>query len=270
MRHIFKVKTRQGYTMKMLVELLQNNIKLGCFVISEEGIFLQMSGQDGGSIIDVKLPSNNFTLYKFKYRAKKLFVGLNMNHFHKMLKSIKKKDSMELFIDESDPSQLGIRVIPKENNRITTSFVTIQNVQNIMMTIPAGYGKPVIIPSNEFQKLIKDMSHIGPIITIISKEFYINFTCNAGGIMKRHVEFGEVDTDDEDDEKKECSQEFDTKKMGKITKLAGLSDDMKVFQLNNLPIMFESPIGGLGTVYIYVKDRFSFTSNILDSDSDSE
>ena len=44
-------------------------------------------------------PSENFTLYKFK-NPEKMFIGINMSHFHKMVKAIKKKDSMVLFIDD--------------------------------------------------------------------------------------------------------------------------------------------------------------------------
>ena len=48
-------------------------------------------------LIDFHLKADNFSLYKFK-PENKLFIGINLNHFHKMLKSVKKKDSIILFI----------------------------------------------------------------------------------------------------------------------------------------------------------------------------
>ena len=142
---IFKAKTHCAYTIKILAELLQNNIKTACFELDEDGIKLSMMDHHETILIKLSLESENFTLYKFKLKEKK-FLGINLNHFHRMLKSIKKKDSLQLFINDEFPNDLGIKVIPKENNRITTSFIKIQEKQNISIEVPNGYDKPVIVP----------------------------------------------------------------------------------------------------------------------------
>ena len=128
---IFKCKSNEAYCLKILAELLTNNIKTGCFEIDETGISLCMMDHHRRVLIDLKLYSENFSVYKFK--SKKMYLGINLNHFHKMLKSIKKKDSIQLYIDDASPTDLAIRVIPKENNRITTSYVKIQSIQNLII-----------------------------------------------------------------------------------------------------------------------------------------
>ena len=122
---IFKAKTRGGYTIKILGELLQNNIKTACFEIDKNGIRLCMMDHHRTILLDLNLESDNFTVYKYKGKEK-MYIGINLTHFHKMLKSIKKRDSIQLFIDDKFPTDLGIKVIPKENNRITTSQVKIK------------------------------------------------------------------------------------------------------------------------------------------------
>lgn len=255
---IFKAKTHNAYTIKILAELLQNNIKTACFEIDEDGIKLCMMDHHRTILIKVFMESENFTFYKFK-SMEKLFLGINLNHFHKMLKSIKKKDSMQLFIDDASPNDLGIKVIPKENNRITTSFVKIQGIQTIDIDIPDGYGKPIIVPSSEYQKMCKDMAHIGTVINVVAKNFHIKFRCNAGGIMKRHVEFGEMgDSDDESDDEDnitEYNQDFDTEQLSRITKMAGLSSDIQIFPTNGKALLFKSSIGSLGKISIYIKSK---------------
>ena len=104
-----------------------------------------------------------------------MYMGINLTHFHKMLKSIKKKDSLLLFIDEDDSTNLGIRVIPKENNRVSTSYIKIQNQQNIDITLPTGYNNPIIVPSTEYQKMCKEMVNISNTIKIVSKSSFIKF-----------------------------------------------------------------------------------------------
>ena len=272
---IFKAKTHCAYTIKILAELLQNNIKTACFEIDEDGVKLCMMDHHRTILIQVSLESENFTLYKFKCKDK-LFLGINLNHFHKMLKSIKKKDSMQLFINDDSPNDLGIKVIPKENNRITTSFVTIQEIQTIDIDIPEGYGKPIIVPSSEYQKMCKDMAHIGSMINVVARNFHIKFRCNAGGVMKRHVEFGEMgdsdDEEEEDDNVVEYNQDFDTEQLSRITKMAGLSTSMQIYPKQGKPLLFKSAIGSLGKISIYIKskDLIEKENSVLESDDDDD
>ena len=46
-----------------------------------------------------------------------MFVGINLNHFHKMLKSVKKKDSLELFIDSEEETDLQIKKKKKKKEK---------------------------------------------------------------------------------------------------------------------------------------------------------
>lgn len=272
---IFKAKTHCAYTIKILAELLQNNIKTACFEIDEDGVKLCMMDHHRTILIQVSLESENFTLYKFKCKDK-LFLGINLNHFHKMLKSIKKKDSMQLFINDDSPNDLGIKVIPKENNRITTSFVTVQEIQTIDIDIPEGYGKPIIVPSSEYQKMCKDMAHIGNMINVVARNFHIKFRCNACGVMKRHVEFGEMgdsdDEEEEDDNVVEYNQDFDTEQLSRITKMAGLSNSMQIYPKQGKPLLFKSAIGSLGKISIYIKskDLIEKENSVLESDDDDD
>lgn len=268
---IFKAKSKEAYVIKILGELLANNIKTGCFVIDSDSISLCMMDHHRRVLIDLKLFGENFTTYKFN-NDKKMFLGINLNHFHKMLKSIKKKDSIELFIDDSAPTDLGIKVIPKENNRTTISYVKIQSIQNLDIDLPNGYGKPTIISSAEYQKIIKDMGNIGNIMKVTSRNSTIEFSCNAGGILKRTVRFG--DDDDEDDEDKntqEFVQEFNTEQLCRITKLAGLGKNIQVY--SGKPLLLKSNVGDIGNISIYIKSKEQIENESkeqVESDYDSE
>jgi proliferating cell nuclear antigen len=266
---IFKCKSNEAYCIKILAELLSNNIKTGCFVLDDTGMYLRMMDHHRSILIDLSLNANNFQVYKFN--SKKIYLGINLNHFHKMLKSIKKKDSIELFIDENAPNDLGIKVIPKENNRVTTSYIKIQNVQNLDINIPTGYSKPIIVSSSEYQKLVKEMSSIGNTLKVLSKNYSIEFSCNAGGILKRTVQFGEIDEDEDSKDAAEYEQEFVTDQLCRITKLSGLSTNMQIFP--GKPLLFTSAVGSLGKISIYIKskeqiDSENYTNTVDDSDSD--
>jgi len=272
---IFKAKTGEGYIIKVLGELLQNNIKTACFEVDKKGIRLCMMDHHRTILINLYLESDNFTLYKFRGGAK-MYLGINLNHFHKMLKSIKKRDSIQLFIDNRAPTELGIKVIPKENNRVTTSYVKIQEIQNLDTDIPTGYHKPIIVPSGEYQKMCKGMIQISNSVNITSRNFQIRFSCDAGSVYKRTIDFGETDDSDSDsesdDEKEsyEYNHDFQTDQLSRITKLAGLSDNMKIYPKEGLPLLFCSNVGSLGKISIYIKDKkqIELENQIIESDDE--
>lgn len=263
---IFRAKTHEGYVCKVLSELLQNNLKTACFQVDSKGIHLRMTDSKRTILIDLDLEADKFTKYKYKNKTE-MYLGINLTHFHKMLKSIKKRDSVELFINDNSPTDLGIKVIPKENNRITTSFIKIQTIQNIDTDLPDGYGKSVNIPSGEFQKMCKSLSHISKDTHITSHGFMIRFSSDAGGVMKRYIEFGEPDDSDSDEDEVESkefeyNEEFDTEKLTRIAKLAGLNTTMQVFPRTNAPLLFRSSVGSIGKISIFVKSK-----NIMDAEA---
>ena len=256
----FKCKTGEAYHIKVLAELLTNNLETGCFEVCNDGIRLRMFDHHRKTLVDLDLLSENYSLYKFK-NDEKFYLGLNLNHFHKMLKSVKKKDSLQLFINSENPNELGIKTIPKENTRITTSGIKIQSIQNLDIDCPQGYGKPVIVPSAEFQKMCKDLSSIGSInIKVVARNFRIEFIADADGILKRKVVFGEdEDSDGEEsdgEEPHEYRATFATDQLSRITKLAGLSSTMQIFPATaDLPLLFKSNVGSLGKIAIYIKSK---------------
>lgn len=271
---IFKCKTREGYSFKILAELLQNNIKTACFEIDENGIKLRMMDHHKTILIDLVLDSNKFSVYKYK-SSQKMFLGINLNHLHKMLKSIKKRDSIELFIDDTSPTDLGIKVIPKENNRITTSKIKIQAIQNLDIDLPQGYSRPVIVPSGEFQKTCKGLTHISNQTHISSKGFLVRFSSDAAGVMERFTDFGENEVSDSENENEpndehEYNEEFDTEQLSKITKLAGLSANIQIYTKNGNPLLIKSDVGSLGYISIYLKSKNlqQMESQQVESDDD--
>jgi proliferating cell nuclear antigen PCNA len=258
MSMLFKSKTIEAYQIKVLAELLSNNLKTGCFEVDNNGISLRMIDQNKKILIDLILLSENHSKYKFKPKNK-ILIGLTLTHFHKMLKSIKKKDSLQLFIKSDIPNELGIRTIPKENTRITTSYVTIQNIQSLDIKLPSGYGKPINVLSSEFQKMCKDLSSIGSnVIRVKTREFNIQFSCDADNVLKRNVTLGESkDSDSESDDSDDIlyDQTFNTDQFTKITKISGMSNIIQIYASPNLPLLFKSNIGTIGKLSLYIKSR---------------
>jgi proliferating cell nuclear antigen len=265
---LFKAKTQEGYIIKILGELLQHIIKTGCFVIDKNGIKLRMMDSHRKKLVDIQLDASKFSIYKFK--SEKKFLGLNLSYFYKMLKSIKKKDSIVLFINDDKEDMLGIKVIPPENNRITISYIKIQSIQNLDIELPTGYNHSIIVQSSEYQKMCKDMANISTYINIYAKKFHIKFSGNASSIYSRNVMFGEIDDSDSEDEDckivSEFNDDFETAQLSSIIKIAGLNNTMQIFPQTNLPLLFKTNIGNLGVLQLFLKSKKQIDHDELPND----
>ena len=253
---IFKAKTQEGYIIKVLGELLQHIIKTGCFVLDKNGITLRMMDSHRKKLVDLRLEASKFSIYKFK--TEKKFLGINLGYFYKMLKSIKKKDGVVLFIDEAEPTMLGIKVIPPENTRITISYIKIQSIQNLDIELPKGYAHSIIVQSCEYQKMCKDMAHISTWINIYAEKYSLKFSSNASSIYSRDVIFGEIDNSDSEDDSQNVpifNEDFETEQLIRVIKISGLNSTMQIFPKRSLPLLLKSNIGNLGKISIYLKNK---------------
>lgn len=249
--------------MKLLSELLSNNIKTSCFVISDTGITLRMMDNNRRLLIDLDLLSDGFSHYTLN--SAPMHIGINSGHFFRILKSVRKKDLLELFIDSETSSELCIKVTPKENNRTTVSSVKIQNIQNLNIALPESTTKPILVPSTELQKMLKDFGSIGSSLEISSNGSKIKYSCNAGDILKRAVEFGEVFAD-EGAQAHSYAQEFNTEQLCRISKLSGLSNTIRIYC--DKPMRYSTNTGTIGKISIYVKSKEELESELCNEDDD--
>jgi proliferating cell nuclear antigen PCNA len=249
--YIFKARSSSAHLFKVLSDILQTNLKTSCFQLKSDGIHLRQIDDNRLTLIDLKLDSGSFTSYFFNHPHESMFVGLTLTHLHKLLKTVKKKDTIGLFILTKDPTELALEVIPKENNRVTTSYLKIQRVQSILVDEPKGYGSCISIPSTEFQKIYKDILTIGKIVHLSSTATLLEFKVDAGGILKRRVQYGNIN----DKTPSIYEATFATEQLMKIAKIANLSIVVNIFTSKDLPLLISSKVGDMGVLKVFIKNR---------------
>jgi len=263
MTFIFRCKTHDAYIIKNMIELLQNNIKTGCFDISKEGIKLRMMDANKRMLFDIFLEASKFYNYTYNHDLSVFYVGLNLNHLYKLLRTIKKKDSLHIFIKEQDISNLGIEIIPKDKSPpITVSYIKIQNIQNLEIILPEPYEYSLLITSNGFSKMCKDMVTISHTMMINMHTHYVKFLSNIGNIYSREITLGDTDSENDNDNAVLYIEEFDTEIFSRIVKIAGLNQNMYLHFSIDLPLLLKCNIGNLGQLAIYIKTKKQICSEI--------
>jgi hypothetical protein len=136
-------------------------------------------------------------------------ISINLKHMQGLLRNVKKKDSIAMFIDANKPNKFFITIRPegsRKNTRFeTNSIVCQQETDYQVIDLPqGGYKYPMVIEATDFQK-IKRLTTLSKIIDVsIQKDNYLSFKCDAGVVYDSELGFGELledpDIDDEDGE----------------------------------------------------------------------
>ena len=146
---IFKVKFNEGYAFKTFIETLSHNIKTGCFEIDANGISICTTDAKKVMLVNAHFDTSALS-YKFnpsnelRYydpTTKKMYLGITTTHFFEMLSPVKKKDALELFIDDEEPMLLQMKLISASNTynpHSSISDVTIQAIRELQPDVPNG------------------------------------------------------------------------------------------------------------------------------------
>jgi hypothetical protein len=273
---IFRVKTEDGLSLRVLSEYFANLLTFPPFHINEKGIFVRAMNKAGDVLVDVQMPRTSFPLFKC---SKPIYFGINATHFYRLLRPIKKKDTVFLFIREKLPMQLGICVEQgdKPGDRVTT-YIQINYIQPDEIELPEGYNdNPIVETSKRFQRL-KMLHTIGPKIwaTVIGGK-KIRFTVNGKNLFSREVTIGEMSDDDNDDDENTPSytHTYSTNHITQLTKCAGQRGNIQICQNEELPLFIWMQLESLATLSVYIKsqeliDQESSADNPNKENQDSE
>lgn len=206
---LFYGEASKGYILKVTIDTLCGPLQRGVFVIDKDGIRLRQPDTGNTVLYDINFARKHFKGYKC---VKPLAISVNLKHMQNLLRNVKKKDSLALFIDPNYPEKFFITIRPegaRKNTRFETNSVVYQEEKNYkMLDSPiGGYAYPMVIEAADFQK-IKRLTSIGKIINVkIQKDNYLSFKCDAGVVFDSELGFGELRTLEEAEPDENTSRE---------------------------------------------------------------
>ncbi|ADB03991.1 proliferating cell nuclear antigen [Marseillevirus marseillevirus] len=258
--HLFLAETPQGHSIKVLIEILNScSAKDICVKICKKGIFLHYIDNKGTILIVVSLDRKDFR--NFDYNADvDTNIGVNIQKFLVLLRSIKKKDVLTLYIPKECQTHLRVQIAPvslgkKSSAKVEDYGLKIHKISGEEVEVPEeeGYHFPKVIPSSEFQKVCKKMNLLGKTTKINMEESsYLKFSSDCTDVMDGGISFGEPLKKGESYE-----AEFTTFSLNQLVKIPGLSSDAQFFQpkISNYPFKISLSVGGIGKAEFFIKDR---------------
>jgi|SRR5579862_2517535 Proliferating cell nuclear antigen, N-terminal domain len=233
---IFYANFPKGYIPKVTFDVLATNLNRITLMLTKKGIFIRIADdneklENAYTMWDINWPKSKFNgVGNYKCTSDKN-ISLNIKSLQKLIKNVKKKDSLVFYISEAEKTWLNIIIQPNSSQnssnlgtRTETVRLNIQYVDFISPKLPDtyddingnkknAYSSPMIIKAPDFQKIKKMISMCKTtIIVTIQKNNYIRFSTESNGMTGLCLEVGaltmtpESDDEEEDDDAENCKK----------------------------------------------------------------
>lgn len=287
--YIMEIKTVQLSAFRILIEALKEILKdatIKCTpvfyeengeVSSASGLTIVEMNQSTSVLIRLKLPAKNFEVFYVKSK-KPILIGVNMLCLFKLIKTISNDDQMlTLFLEENDMNHLGIKIENLEKNTSTTYKLNILDAQVQDLSIPTSeFDAVVTMQSNDFQKIIRDMSNVCDTVNITfidgpSSRNTLIFSGKGDFARQKTVlkaKESNMPNSQDDDRELIIQGVYDLHNLGLFSKCSNLCQNIDLFMKNNFPLIIKYQIANLGQVYLILTHKT--VTETLDNNSDSE
>jgi hypothetical protein len=204
---LFYAEAAKGYILKVMVDSLTGPLQRVYINLDEEGFKIRQSDSGNTILYDINLPRKNFKGFRC---VRKITISVNLKHMQGLLRNVKKKDSIAMYIDPTKLGKFFIMIRPegaRKNVRFETNSIVYQEEKDFKLEdLPdGGYKYPMVIEATDFQK-IKRLTTIGKVIgVVIQNNNYLSFKCDAGVVFDSELGFGELLEDPFDEEDQQQS-----------------------------------------------------------------
>lgn len=236
---LFFLEINQVYLFKLLCECTEKIINEPIWKI----------GMDKNSNIYIHMLCNNTSKnINVEYKIKNIFssnstlmngiieLGINLDKLNDVLKTVDKTNTILFYVDKNDKYNLVVEIKNNKNQK-NIYKIKLLNIENNSVKNKKDFVKKVIIDSNEFYKICREINSIGEIIKLDCGTKEINFSCMDDtkyiNTYKANTEYITIINNDEKEEdtenkntKIECAYEI--KDLILFSKLSNFMKDFKL------------------------------------------
>ena len=238
---VFLARTVKASPIRTLVDAVKDILTEVNMEIDSDGIKIIAMDGTHTILVHMRLYTDRFDEF---YCTQKCILGVDFVNFNKMVKQIKNEDSLVLFMEKSNMSRLGIRIMNGEKQMVTTKYLNLMELDIKPIAIPpVQFPSVITMPSLDFQNIVKDLIQLGDKVEIKSAENELSFKLEGG-------EFGSQETICmlPKVQKEIVQGYFLLKPLTLFTKCTAMSTDIMIYLKNNYPIIIEYSVAGLGEI----------------------
>ena len=246
---IFLIKTIQSSAIKCIIEALKELLTDTVLEITSDGIKIVTMDNAHVILVHLKLLAEKFEFYKSN---KNISIGVNMLNLYKIIKTINNNDILSLFMYENDLNHLNIKLENIDKSTKTTYKINLLDLNNEKFEIPdVVFNSVITMPSNDFQKIIRDMNNLADFVEIknVNSEFILTCTgdfCSQKTILSDKNNESIQITNEQDNNI--IQGNFSLKYLVLFTKCTNLSNNTEIYLKNDYPLIIKYTVASLGEI----------------------
>jgi len=248
------IKTVQIAPFRILMAALKDILLETNIVFTKQGIKIINMDKTHTILVHLFLKAENFEFFECK--EEKIIVGVNILHLFKLITTIDNDDTLTIYIENDDynegiVTELGLKF---ENGTIKQSKIQklklIEPEQDELEIPDVQFSSVINMPSNDFQKIIRDLANISEKIEIKSVEDELIFKC-SGQFAKAEIRRSENNTNMQilnKQHNKIIQGEYSLKNLLYFIKCTNLCNQIEIYLENNRPLIVKYNVASLGEI----------------------
>lgn len=253
--NILSIRSVQISPFRTLMTALKDILLETNIVFKKDGIRIVNMDKSHTILVHLFLKADNFELYQCK--SEKIIVGVNMFHLFKLINSIDNNDTLTMYIEKNDYkdgviSHLGLKFENDEIKQCKTQKLRLIEPEIEELAVPeVKFSSIINLPSNDFQKIIRDLSPISDKVEIksVGEELIFKATGSfASCEIRRSQADGSMEFQLQPSDSNIIQGEFSLKNLGYFIKCTNLCDQIEIYLENDLPLVVKYHVASLGEI----------------------
>ena len=253
--NVLEIKTVQIAPFRTLMTALKDILLESNITFTNEGIKLINMDKTHTILVHMFLEAVNFEHFYCKYP--KIVIGVNMFHLFKLINTIDNNDVLTIFIEESDFSDgivtnLCLKFENGDINQCKIQKLKLIEPEEVELDVPdVKFSSIINLPSNDFQKIIRDLSNLSDRLEIKSVNDELIFRCKgsfAEAEIRRTEQKGLMEFIEKPDNLKVIQGEFSLKNLSYFIKCTNLCNSIEMYLENDLPVIVLYSVASLGKI----------------------
>jgi proliferating cell nuclear antigen len=253
--NVLTIKTVQITPFRTLMTALKDILLETNISFQPDGIRIINMDKSHTILVHLYLAASNFEFYECK--KEKIIIGVNMFHLFKLINSIDNDDTLTIYISNNDYFEgiVSYLALKFENGDIkqckTQKLKLIEPEQDELEVPDVKFSSIINLPSQDFQKIIRDLSCISEKLEIKSVGNELIFKCQgqfASAEIHRAESDGSMEFIQKQDPSKVIQGEFSLKNLGYFIKCTNLCQNIEVYLENDLPLIVKYDVASLGAI----------------------
>lgn len=241
------IQTIQGQTIRTLIEAIEMILPEENIKFTPSGLSMLAMDATQTLIVNLNLYAHRFEVY---HCAKPITVGVSIINLLKIMKTVGNIHTLTIYMNHDD-DHLYIR-IDNPDKKIRDLFrVNLLDLDRYTLDIPnETFPSIIMMPSIDFQKFVRDMSHIGEYVVITSVGDMLSMKVE-GDFAQQEKIFGgnEGCLDFLKQTSEEIVQgEFNLRCLVMFSRCTNLCSNIEICLKNDYPLVIRYQVSNLGEI----------------------